>query len=153
LIGRELSHSRGCEQFHEVPPSPGFRLNLLRRCTGFLSVKILTPRRLRDMVGVERINELCAEITLGSGRLRQCEARARALYEWRFAEEIEHQSVAFDIYQATAGNRFWLGCGVVMAYLVNMSYWRWPVPPSCARTASCSVWSPGIAPSAASSSA
>ena len=82
-----------------------------------------TPRQqLAFVVGVERINELFAEITLGSGKLRHCDARAGALYEWHFAEEIEHKSVAFDVYHAVEGSRFWLGYGVVMAYLVNMSY-------------------------------
>jgi predicted metal-dependent hydrolase len=127
LIGQELSHSRGHEQFLQALQSQGFRLSTFRRCTGFLSFKILTPtstprQQLAFVVGVERINELFAEITLGSGRLRQCDARAGALYEWHFAEEIEHKSVAFDVYQATEGSRFWLGYGVVMAYLVNMSY-------------------------------
>jgi predicted metal-dependent hydrolase len=127
LIGQELSHSRGHEQFIEVLQRQGFRMQTFRRFIGFLSFKILTPtstarQQLAFVVGVERINELFAEITLSSGRLRQCDARAGALYEWHFAEEIEHKSVAFDVYQATEGSRFWLGYGVVMAYLVNMSY-------------------------------
>lgn len=127
LIGQELSHSRGHEQFLDVLQRQGFKLQTFRRFTGFLSFKILTPtstprQQLAFVVGVERINELFAEITLGSGQLGHCDARARALYEWHFAEEIEHKSVAFDVYQAVDGNRFWLGYGVVMAYLVNMSY-------------------------------
>lgn len=127
LIGQELSHSRGHEQFLEVLQRQGFKLRTFRGFTGFLSFKILTPtstprQQLAFVVGVERINELFAEITLGSGKLRHCEAHARALYEWHFAEEIEHKSVAFDVYHAVEGSRFWLGYGVVMAYLVNMSY-------------------------------
>lgn len=127
LIGQELSHSRGHEQFLEVLQRQGFKLRTFRGFTGFLSFKILTPtstprQQLAFVVGVERINELFAEITLGSGKLRHCEAHARALYEWHFAEEIEHKSVAFDVYRAVEGSRFWLGYGVVMAYLVNMSY-------------------------------
>src|SRR5690606_297948 len=127
LIGQELSHSRGHEQFIEVLQRQGFDLRLFRRFTGFLSFKILTPtstprQQLAFVVGVERINELFAEITLGSGRLQHCDPLARALYEWHFAEEIEHKAVAFDVYRHVDGNRFWLGYGVVMAYLVNMSY-------------------------------
>lgn len=127
LIGQELSHSRGHEQFLEELQRQGFKLGTFRRFTGFLSFKILTPastlrQQLAFVVGIERINELFAEITLGSGKLRGCEARARALYEWHFAEEIEHKAVAFDVYRAVEGNRFWLGYGVVLAYLVNMSY-------------------------------
>lgn len=127
LIGQELSHSRGHEQFLEELQRQGFKLRTFRRFTGFLSFKILTPastlrQQLAFVVGIERINELFAEITLGSGKLRHCEARARALYEWHFAEEIEHKTVAFDVYQAVEGNRFWLGYGVILAYLVNMGY-------------------------------
>jgi hypothetical protein len=127
LIGQELSHSRGHEQFLEELQRQGFKLRTFRRFTSFLSFKILTPtstlrQQLAFVVGIERINELFAEITLGSGKLRHCEARARALYEWHFAEEIEHKAVAFDVYQAVEGNRFWLGYGVILAYLVNMGY-------------------------------
>lgn len=127
LIGQELSHSRGHGQFLEMLQRQGFKLQTFRRVTGFLSFKILTPtstlrQQLAFVVGVERVNEIFAEITLRSGRLRHCDARAGALYEWHFAEEIEHKSVAFDVYQAAEGSRFWLGYGVVMAYLVNMGY-------------------------------
>ncbi|MHA6493646.1 metal-dependent hydrolase [Pseudomonas borbori] len=127
LIGQELSHSRGHEQFLDALERQGFKLRTFRRVTRFISFKLLTPtstprQQLAFVVGVERINELFAEITLGSGKLARCDAHARALYEWHFAEEIEHKAVAFDVYKAVEGNRFWLGYGVVMAYLVNMSY-------------------------------
>jgi len=127
LIGQEISHSRGHTQFLEALRQQGFKLDTYLRFTRFISYKILTPtstplQQLAFVVGIERVNELFAEITLSSGKLQQATPSARALYEWHFAEEIEHKSVAFDVFQAVSGNRFWLGYGVLFCYLVNMSY-------------------------------
>ncbi|RFA26566.1 hypothetical protein CAI21_16505 [Alkalilimnicola ehrlichii] len=127
LIGQEVSHSRGHSQFFDVLQQQGFKLKTYLAFTRFLSFKILAPlatqtQQLAFVVGVERINELFAEISLASGTLDKASPAVRSLYEWHFAEEIEHKAVAFDVYQAISGSRFWLGYGVVMSYLVNMGY-------------------------------
>lgn len=127
LIGQEISHARGHNQFLEALRAQGFRLDTYLGFTRFISFKILQPtstplQQLAFVVGIERVNELFAEITLSSGKLAAVEPPVRALYEWHFAEEIEHKSVAFDVYQAVSGNRFWLGYGVIFCYLVNMAY-------------------------------
>ncbi len=127
LIGQELTHSRGHQQFLEVLRRQGFKLDTYLGFTHFLSFTVLQPlamplQRLAFVVGIERMNELFAEITLGSGRLRGADPAARALYEWHLAEEIEHKSVAFDVFQAVSGHRLWLTSGVALCYLVNLSY-------------------------------
>lgn len=127
LIGQELSHSRGHKQFIEVLERQGFSTRFYSGITNFLSYRILEPtstplQRLAFIVGVERINELFAEITLESGKLRSAPPKIRALYEWHLAEEIEHKSVVFDVYHKISGSRFWLGYGIIMSYLVNMGY-------------------------------
>lgn len=127
LIGQEMTHSRGHLKFFEVLRRQGFKLSTYLGFTHFISFKVLEPtatrlQQLAFVVGIERVNELFAEITLGSGRLQQADPAARALYEWHFAEEIEHKSVAFDVYQAVSGNRLWLVYGVTVCYLLNMAY-------------------------------
>lgn len=127
LIGQEISHARGHNQFVDALRAQGFKLNTYLAFTRFISFKILQPiatpkQQLAFVVGIERVNELFAEITLSSGKLAGIEPHVRVLYEWHFAEEIEHKSVAFDVYQAVSGNRFWLGYGVILCYFVNMGY-------------------------------
>ncbi|PAU52858.1 metal-dependent hydrolase [Pseudomonas indica] len=127
LIGQEISHSRGHLKFIEALREQGFKLDTYLRFTRFISFRILQPtatplQQLAFVVGIERVNELFAEITLGSGKLAGAEPSVRALYEWHFAEEIEHKAVAFDVYQAVSGKRFWLAYGVLFCYVVNMSY-------------------------------
>jgi predicted metal-dependent hydrolase len=127
LIGQEMTHSRGHLRFFDVLRRQGFKLDTYLGFTRFISFRLLEPtatriQRLAFVVGIERMNELFAEINLGSGKLRQADPAVRALYEWHFAEEIEHKSVAFDVYQAVSGQRLWLAYGVTVCYLVNMAY-------------------------------
>lgn len=127
LIGQEISHARAHYQFIDALRAQGFKLDTYLGFTRFLSLKIFQPtstplQQLAFVVGIERVNELFAEITLGSGKLKQVEPAVRALYEWHFAEEIEHKSAAFDVYQAVSGNRFWLGYGVAFCYVLNLAY-------------------------------
>lgn len=127
LVGQEISHARAHYQFVDALRAQGFKLEAYLGFTRFLSFKILKPitpalQQLAFVVGIERVNELFAEITLASGKLARVEPAVRALYEWHFAEEIEHKSAAFDVYQAVSGNRFWLGFGVLFCYLLNLSF-------------------------------
>ncbi len=127
LIGQELSHSNGHMKFIDVIHRQGYSTRFYSAVTEFLTHKILEPtstplQGLAFIVGVERINELFAEITLGANQLATAPAEVRALYEWHLAEEIEHKCVVFDTYHEISGSRFWLKYGLYMSFIVNMAY-------------------------------
>ena len=127
LIGQELSHSQGHLKFIDLLHRQGYSTRFFEVITNFLSYKIMEPtstpvQRLAFITGVERINELFAEVTLASGVLRKVPAPAGILYEWHLAEEIEHKSVVFDLYHHVYGSRFWLRYGMFMSLVVNLAY-------------------------------
>ncbi len=130
LVGQELTHSQGHGKFLQLLRDKGYQVDRLFKFVHFLNTKILEPTsvpitRLAFVVGIERINELIAEISLRSGKLSSAPPEARILYEWHFAEEIEHKSVAFDLYKAISGNKVILTYGIAMCYLFNLTYLVW----------------------------
>jgi len=68
--------------------------------------KILSPlNRLALTVALEHITAIMAEQTLIDGHhlLTQAEPPMRELWSWHAAEEMEHKSVAFDVYKVVGG--------------------------------------------------
>ena len=127
FVAQELSHGKAHEKFFDVLKSQGYRSGLFLALYRFVSFKILEPlstklSKLAFVVAIERINEIIAEVNLESGILDQSPKEAALLYQWHFAEEIEHKSVAYDIYQDVSGNRFMLAYSTTICYLVNMLF-------------------------------
>ncbi len=92
---------------------------------------------------IERVYAYLAHIFLKDSLLERADPRLRMLFEWHFAEEIEHKSVVFDVFQAVSGNyrlRL-LGAALIIPsfYLINF-----PVPSTwSARMARCFRAGPG----------
>lgn len=127
FIAQELSHGKAHEKFFDVLESHGYNSKLFLAIYRFVSFKILEPlstklSKLAFVVAIERINEIIAEVNLESGILDESPKQAALLYQWHFAEEIEHKSVAFDIYQDVSGNRFMLAYSTIICYVVNMFF-------------------------------
>lgn len=66
----------------------------------------ITPLKLRISVisFIEYINAYMGNIFLRKNLLRTATPPMRRLFEWHFAEEIEHKAVAFEVYQTLSGN-------------------------------------------------
>lgn len=127
FVAQELSHGKAHEKFFEVLKSQGYRSGLFLGLYRLISYKIMEPlstklSKLAFVVAIERINEVIAEVNLESGILDDSPESAAMLYKWHFAEEIEHKSVAFDIYQNVSGNRFMLAYSTTICYLFNMLF-------------------------------
>lgn len=127
FVAQELSHGKAHEKFFDVLKSQGYRTGLFLMVYNLISFKIMEPlstklSKLAFVVAIERINEIIAEVNLESGILNDSPKEAALLYQWHFAEEIEHKSVAFDIYQNVSGNRFMLAYSTTICYLVNMMF-------------------------------
>jgi len=127
FVAQELSHGKAHEKFFDVLNHHGFNSKIFLSLYNFISFKILEPlstklSKLAFVVAIERINEIIGEVNLESGILNDSTRSAALLYEWHFAEEIEHKSVAYDIYQNVSGNRFMLAYSTTICYLVNMMF-------------------------------
>ncbi len=124
LVAQELSHSKAHAKFSAVIERQGFNTKLFSSIYKFFSYKIMEPLSpplmcLAIVVAIERINELIAEITLQSKVLDSAPEHVATLYKWHFAEEIEHKSVAYDLYHEISGNKWLLGYGTFLCYLTN----------------------------------
>lgn len=54
---------------------------------------------LAIIAGFEHLTTLFAEFALETDFLAEAEPKLRELFEWHGAEEIEHKSVAYDVFQ------------------------------------------------------
>lgn len=66
----------------------------------------LLPRavHLANIACIEHINAYLGHFYLSRGQLQGADEHMRLLFEWHFAEEIEHKTVAFDVFQTVSGS-------------------------------------------------
>ncbi len=127
FVAQELSHGKAHGEFLKVLTRQGYNTKIFLSIYNFLSFKVLEPlstklSKLAFVVAVERINELIAEVNLEHKLLDESPSEAANLYKWHFAEEIEHKSVAYDIYQNISGNRFMLAYSTLLCYIINLTF-------------------------------
>jgi predicted metal-dependent hydrolase len=60
--------------------------------------------QLAATCGVEHLTAILADKILNGWMLKDADAQMRSLWEWHSAEELEHKSVAFDVYLDVGGN-------------------------------------------------
>ncbi|HEX6833294.1 MAG TPA: metal-dependent hydrolase, partial [Rudaea sp.] len=85
----------------------GYKIRGFQRRVDYFLYRIverITPLKLRlSMVScVEHVNAYIGHEFLAQQILHDADAKTRALFEWHFAEEIEHKNVAFDVLQTVA---------------------------------------------------
>lgn len=89
----------------------------------FLEPILPRAAHLASIACLEHINAYLGNLYLSGKLLADADPRMRTLFEWHFAEEIEHKAVAFDVYQSTVGSYLMrlVGAGLVfpLFYLVN----------------------------------
>ena len=110
FIGQEATHRR----IHALFNAHLERQGLVDRWTPRARARLepMAGADPRHALGITAANEhftaIFAEWLLGNPALLQgCEARLQTLWLWHSAEEAEHRSTAFDLYQALGGNHAW----------------------------------------------
>jgi len=110
FVGQEATHRR----IHALFNAHLERQGLVDRWTprARARLELLAGSDPRHALGITAANEhftaIFAEWLLGHADLLQdCEPRLQALWLWHSAEEAEHKSTAFDLYQALGGNHAW----------------------------------------------
>jgi len=99
-----VSHRR-CWKMLEAQ---GYRIASFQRPVDAFLYRFLEPitpltLRVAMVACVEHVNAYLGHEFLEQDLLREADPDQRALFEWHFAEEIEHKHVVFDVLQARAG--------------------------------------------------
>jgi len=106
LLGQEALHSREHERFFENLRSQGYRIDgyliwytfILYRVFERATLAVLGPRMLLSTASaLEHINAVIAEIGLTHEFLSDADPGVKPLFEWHYAEEIEHKAVVYDV--------------------------------------------------------
>jgi predicted metal-dependent hydrolase len=150
FCGQEGFHRREHQRYNEaLCDARGYDLNKLEgKLTGRLvwAQKNLTPlQNLAITVAIEHFTAVLAELLLRSDSvMNKADPAMRDLWRWHSAEEMEHKSVAFDVYRAVGGSEalrlavmkrasFFIGFELMRAgfyilrkdkQLFNFSLWR-----------------------------
>lgn len=102
FMRQEGQHGAGHRRYWAALEAQGYRIAAFQTCVdGFLYkvLEPLTPLKLRvSMVAcIEHINAYMGHEFLAQRILEDAQPELRALFEWHFAEEIEHKHVAYDV--------------------------------------------------------
>lgn len=110
FVGQEATHRRIHALFNAQIEKHGLSNHWEARARRRLA--LMEGADVRHGVAITAANEhftaLFAEWMLSHPQLLDgCDARLKALWLWHSAEEAEHKSTAFDIYQALGGSHAW----------------------------------------------
>ena len=83
------------------------------------------PTNLAIVAGLEHLTSLMAEIALREDFLAPAEPQLRALFEWHAAEEIEHQTVAYDVLQSATTSYPIRLLGLVVSHVALLGLINW----------------------------
>jgi hypothetical protein len=129
FFGQESSHGREHERMVSILEAQGFELQRWlqwyeRVAFGQLEPKFPPAMRLSVTVALEHFTATLAERGLGTDALDAAHPIVRKLLRWHAAEEIEHKSVAFDVFEQVDG-RYWVRiAGLVLATAGLVYFWR-----------------------------
>jgi hypothetical protein len=107
FIGQEVNHSRAHVEFNDWLASLGLPIAELDReieARMKLNEKLSPMRRLAATCALEHFTAILAAALLEHPELlAEMHADVRPLWLWHAIEELEHKSVAFDVYRAANG--------------------------------------------------
>jgi predicted metal-dependent hydrolase len=109
FFGQEGRHAHEHERYFEILEAQGYRierfLRRFRRFARFTTRRLPRGLRLAMTAGAEHYTALFGALALEDRfLLDEAHPTMRALVVWHATEEIEHKSVAFDVFQATHGS-------------------------------------------------
>ena len=111
LIGQEAAHSRIHREFNEMYDLKGLPISELARLSERIYLDYLMPsipkKTLLAMAcAIEHVTALLAEKTFGENidLHSEYDAVAADFLNWHLLEELEHKSIAYDLYEAVDGS-------------------------------------------------
>lgn len=125
FCAQEGIHTREHERYNDMLRAQGYPIDALEaQVKEFIARanRLFTPRkRLAATAALEHFTALLAHVVLTNPRLFEgAHPEMTALWKWHSAEENEHKSVAFDLYQA-AGGTYFERCRVMA--VVTVMFW------------------------------
>lgn len=107
FMQQEGLHGAGHHRYWRVLEAQGYRISGFCSRTDAFLYRTLEPRtpfklRLSMIACVEHVNAYFGHEFLAQGILERAQPKLRALFEWHFAEEIEHKHVAHEALAAIA---------------------------------------------------
>ena len=128
FIGQEAVHGREHEASFRMLEVHGLELQswmgwYVRWAYGFL--ERIAPARLclSITIALEHLTATLGENALTQNLLDEAHPTMARLLRWHAAEEIEHKSVAFDVYRAAGGGWLLRVWGMVMALALLLFFW------------------------------
>lgn len=106
---QEAQHGIEHKAYWKNLESQGIRYKGFVKCVGWFNYKLLEPvipknLHLANIACIEHANAYIGALFLERNLLVNSDPRMKFLFSWHFAEEIEHKSVAFDVYQHICGS-------------------------------------------------
>ena len=129
LIGQESNHSQAHQHYNEILRHQNYRFETYLAVVNWFFERLMPrlglPLQLAAIAGFEHLTASLSEITLHYGTMAQAHPAMKALWEWHAAEELEHKSIAFDLFEAIEGS-YWrrvlggvLGIAIVVTFMTT----------------------------------
>lgn len=127
---QEAQHGIGHKAYWKNLDALGLRYRGFVAAIGWFNYTLLEPLipkciHLANIACIEHINAYIGQFYLQRDLLRNAEPKMKTLFNWHFAEEIEHKNVAFDVFSSECGNYFIRVLGALLVYplfyLFNMA--------------------------------
>lgn len=127
FFGQEVQHGREHGRAFEQLEAQGYDirrfLDMYERWLPRLEQRFPPAMRLAVTVALEHLTATLGEEALSDDFLDQAHPVMRDLLRWHAAEEIEHKSVAFDVFEAVDGRYAVRATGMVLAFAGLMTFW------------------------------
>ncbi|BAZ14982.1 hypothetical protein NIES4071_68520 [Calothrix sp. NIES-4071] len=129
FIKQEATHGQTHQKYNKTLQAQGYKFRTALKITDFFFTEVLekylsTTMCLALIAGFENIASIISYVGLKSNMLATADPTMRSLWEWHFAEEIEHSGLALKFLNHL-DNRYWmralgglLGAAIVVVLLV-----------------------------------
>ena len=108
FCGQEGIHTREHVRYNRMLQARGYPAARLegwgKRFLWFVRLITLPRHRLAITCALEHFTAIGAARALSAGAFCDADARMRAFWRWHAAEELEHKSIPYDVYQAIGGH-------------------------------------------------
>jgi len=127
FIGQEAQHAVQHEKFWDKLRQQGYQFDSYLRFLRFILFNICenwlnTEFKLAMIAGVEHFTNVIAELILQEELFAEAEPKLKELFEWHSAEEIEHKTVAYDVFQNVTKSYPIRLIGMLLAYTFVLGF-------------------------------